>query len=218
MIIMIKKVLVLLPVLALGIFYLNNRYHTYNHVGEKRLLLLGLTFILLYGWIFLEVMMRKQRSVFQVIIQSSFYVYIFVVLTLTGYFILFREVSSQDWWHKMIVRIERKDHVNLELFKMFRIYKILSKQIVGNFVMLLPLGIFLPLLYKRISNFILVFMVSLLVSGVIELLQLVTSFRSADVDDIFLNSLGACAGFVIYKIFTFSLTSHSQTSISLANN
>ena len=218
MIIMIKKVLVLLPVLALGIFYLNNRYHTYNHVGEKRLLLLGLTFILLYGWIFLEVIMRKQRSVFQVIIQSSFYVYIFVVLTLTGYFILFREVSSQDWWHKMIVRIERKDHVNLELFKMFRIYKILSKQIVGNFVMLLPLGIFLPLLYKRISNFILVFMVSLLVSGVIELLQLVTSFRSADVDDIFLNSLGACAGFVIYKIFTFSLTSHSQTSISLANN
>ena len=218
MIIMIKKVLVLLPVLALGIFYLNNRYHTYNHVGEKRLLLLGLTFILLYGWIFLEVMMRKQRSVFQVIIQSSFYVYIFVVLTLTGYFILFREVSSQDWWHKMIVRIERKDHVNLELFKMFRIYKILSKQIVGNFIMLLPLGIFLPLLYKRISNFILVFMVSLLVSGVIELLQLVTSFRSADVDDIFLNSLGACAGFVIYKIFTFSLTSHSQTSISLANN
>ena len=218
MIIMIKKVLVLLPVLALGISYLNNHYHTYNHVGEKRLLLLGLTFILLYGWIFLEVMMRKQRSVFQVIIQSSFYVYIFVVLTLTGYFILFREVSSQDWWHKMIVRIERKDHVNLELFKMFRIYKILSKQIVGNFVMLLPLGIFLPLLYKRISNFILVFMVSLLVSGVIELLQLVTSFRSADVDDIFLNSLGACAGFVIYKIFTFSLTSHSQTSISLANN
>lgn len=218
MIIMIKKVLVLLPVLALGIFYLNNHYHTYNHVGEKRLLLLGLTFILLYGWIFLEVMMRKQRSVFQVIIQSSFYVYIFVVLTLTGYFILFREVSSQDWWHKMIVRIERKDHVNLELFKMFRIYKILSKQIVGNFIMLLPLGIFLPLLYKRISNFILVFMVSLLVSGVIELLQLVTSFRSADVDDIFLNSLGACAGFVIYKIFTFSLTSHSQTSISLANN
>lgn len=218
MIIMIKKVLVLLPVLALGIFYLNNRYHTYNHVGEKRLLLLGLTFILLYGWIFLEVIMRKQRSVFQVIIQSSFYVYIFVVLTLTGYFILFREVSSQDWWHKMIVRIERKDHVNLELFKMFRIYKILSKQIVGNFIMLLPLGIFLPLLYKRISNFILVFMVSLLVSGVIELLQLVTSFRSADVDDIFLNSLGACAGFVIYKIFTFSLTSHSQTSISLANN
>jgi len=215
---MAKKVLVILPVLALGFFYLNHHYQTYNHVGERRLLLLALTFILLYGWIFLEVIIRKQNNVFQVIIQSSFYVYIFVVLTLTGYFILFREVSSQDWWHKMIVRIERKDHVNLELFKMFRIYKIFSKQIVGNFLMLLPLGIFLPLLYKRISKFIPVFMVSLLVSAAIELLQLVTSFRSADVDDIFLNSLGACAGFVIYKIFTLSMTSSAQTSVSLANN
>jgi glycopeptide antibiotics resistance protein len=132
-----------------------------------------------------------------------------MVLTLTGYFILFREVSAHDWWHKMMVRIDRKDHVNLQLFKMFRIYKIMSRQIVGNFVMLLPLGIFLPLLYKRISGFFGVFLVSLLVSATIELLQLVTSFRSADVDDIFLNTIGACTGFLIYKFILFIINSSS---------
>lgn len=213
-----RKILVLLPVLLMGFFYLNNRYETYNRVGDKRLLLLGLTFVLLYGWIFLEVLNRRQNTFFKVITQAGFYVYIFVVLTLTGYFILFREISAHDWWHRMMVRIDRKDHVNLELFKMFKIYKLLSRQIIGNFLMLFPLGIFLPLLYKRISNFVLVLIVNLLVSGTIELLQLITSFRSTDVDDIFLNTLGACTGFVIYKIFSLGLRANSQTAVIMPVN
>jgi len=116
-----------------------------------------------------------------------------------------------------MVRIERRDHVNLQLFKMFKIYKMVSKQVVGNFVMLLPLGIFLPLLYKRIFNFFAVFLVSLLASTTIELLQLVTSFRSADVDDIFLNTMGACAGFLIYKLVSFALKSSASNQVAVVN-
>ena len=204
---LLKKFLILLPVVLLGIVYLHDHYDTYRHVRNKRLIFLALSLLLLYGWILLEVVRRKQKTIFQITTQSSFYVYIFMVLTLTGYFILFREVSSHDWRHKMIVRIDRKDHVNLQLFKMFKIYKVWSKQIVGNFIMLLPLGIFLPLLYKRISNFFLVLVVSFLVSTTIELLQLVTSFRSADVDDIFLNTLGACTGFIIYQLILLTVKS-----------
>jgi glycopeptide antibiotics resistance protein len=214
-----KKFLVILPVALLGFFYLHDHYDTYTHVRNKRLIFFALTLLLLYGWIFVEVLVRKQKNFFQVVIQASFYVFIFMVLTLTGYFILFREVSAHDWWHKMMVRIDRQDHVNFELFKMFKIYKVLSKQIAGNFVMLLPLGIFLPLLYKRISNLVLVLIVSLLVSMVIELLQLITSFRSADVDDIFLNTLGACAGFILYKIIAFIAKPASpSTSVTFANS
>jgi glycopeptide antibiotics resistance protein len=93
---------------------------------------------------------------------------------------------------------------------MFKIYKVLSKQIVGNFVMLLPLGIFLPLLYKRISNFFGILIVSLLISTTIEVLQLITSFRSADVDDIFLNTLGAGVGFLIFRLVSFAIKSTYQ--------
>jgi glycopeptide antibiotics resistance protein len=207
-----KKVLVLLPVIALGFFYLYDHYENYRHVRNKRLVFLALTLVILYGWIFIEVIVRKQKGFFQVATQASFYVFIFMVLTLTGYFILFREVSAHDWWHKMMVRIDRKDHVNLQLFKMFKIYKITSRQILGNFVMLLPLGIFLPLLYKKVSGFFGVVLISLLASTTIELLQLVTSFRSADVDDIFLNAIGACTGFLIYKFISFIIKS-SSTSV-----
>jgi glycopeptide antibiotics resistance protein len=213
-----KKIIVLLPVVLLGIFYLHDHYDVYENTRSKRLLFLALTVLFIYGWIFLEVVNRKQKGFFQIATQASFYVYIFMVLTLTGYFILFREVSAHNWWHRMMMRIDRKDHVNLELFKMFKIYKIWSKQIVGNFIMLLPLGIFLPLLYKKISNFWLVFIVSLLISALIELLQLITSLRSADVDDIFLNTLGACTGFVLYKLFTLAIKPASASVPSFLIN
>lgn len=212
-----KKCIVLFPVVLLGLFYLHDHYDTYRHVRNKRLLFLALTVSILYGWIFLEVLARKQRNFFQIATQSSFYVYIFMVLTLTGYFILFREVSAHGWWHKMMLRIDRKDHVNLELFKIFKIYKFSNTQILGNLIMLLPLGIYLPLLYKKLSNFFAVLFISLLISSLIELLQLVTSYRSADVDDVLLNTIGACAGFLIYKFISivFERGSSEKNSVLL---
>jgi len=101
---------------------------------------------------------------------------------------------------------------------MFKIYKVYSKQVLGNFIMLAPLGFFLPLLYKRISNIGVVAIVSLLVSGSIELLQLITSFRSADVDDIFLNTSGACIGFVIYRIILLILRTAGQPTVAAPAN
>lgn len=209
----LKKVFVVIPVVLLGVFYLYEHYDSYRHLGQGRLIFLILTFTILYGWIFLEVLLRKQNSFFNMATQSSFYFYIFMVLTLTGYFIIFREVSAHDWWHKMMVRIDRKDHVNFKLFKIFHIYRLLSTQIVGNFFMLFPLGIYLPLLYKRCSNLFAVFLIGMLTSTLIETLQLITRFRSADVDDVFLNTLGASAGFIFFKLIVYAF----QTSASPNN-
>ena len=195
-----KKILVLLPVCILGIVYLYDHYQTYSSVRSKRLLFLALTICLLYGWILIEVLIKKQNSLTQIALQSSFYVYIFMVLTLTGYFILFREVSANNWWENMMRRIDRKDHVNLELFTIFKIYRLSNTQIIGNFIMLMPLGFYIPLLYKKFSHFFIVLFVCFLVSFTIELLQLITSYRSADVDDILLNTAGAFAGFIVYKL------------------
>ncbi len=204
-----KKALVFLPVLLLGFFYLYDHYDTYRHVRNKRLLFLALSLFLFYGWILFEVIIRKQENYFQISIQASFFLYIFMVLALTGYFILFREVSSADWWHRMELRIDRKDRVNLELFKIFRIYKLSNTQIVGNFFLLFPWGIYLPLLYKKLSNFFLVLLTSIFVSAFIEFLQLITRRRSADVDDILLNAAGACAGYLVYRLISAVLVTSS---------
>ena len=204
-----KKTLVVLPVLLLTLLYLKDHYREeYRHAGLRRLLLFAATLLILYGWIIISVFMWKQRTAFSILLQSSFFIYVFMVLTLTGYFVLFREVSSHGWWDNMQLRIRREDHVNLTPFQIFKIYKLSDTQVVGNFIMLLPLGIYLPLLYNRLNNFFLVLLVSLLVALTIELLQLATRFRSADVDDVILNTSGAVVGFALFKLVGMFQPSH----------
>jgi glycopeptide antibiotics resistance protein len=209
-----KKLLVILPVALLTAFYLKAHYRDeYRHAATRRLVLFVLTILLLYGWMFLNVALWKQRTAFSMLAQSSFFVYVFMVLTLTGYFILFREVSTHGWWSNMEWRVQHKDHVNLKPFQVFKIYKISDIQIVGNFIMLLPLGIYLPVLYRRMNNFLHVFLVCMLASISIEVLQLATKFRSADVDDVILNTTGAVIGFGLWKLFSsFTLSAQPGKS------
>lgn len=197
----VKKLLVLLPVVVLGFFFIKAQYRGhYSHASFRRTALLFIPIVLFYGPVFFMCIQRKQESLWKMIVQSSFFVYLFMVLTLTGYFILFRELSIHGWWDNMMSRIDRRDHVNFRLFEMFRIYQLSDKQIVGNFVMLLPMGIYLPLLFKKLSGFFAVLLAGFLIATTIETLQLVTNFRSVDVDDIFLNTTGVAVGYCLYKI------------------
>jgi glycopeptide antibiotics resistance protein len=200
----LRKILVIIPVLVISLFYLRILYQEhYSGTSSKRVLGLILSVLLLYAWIILVTIRKRQENFLQVVVQSSFFVYVFAVLQLTGYFILFREISSSDWWGKMNHRIETHDHVNFKVFDTMNRYDIFSKQIIGNAIMLFPLGIFLPLLYKRLrkfSSFLIVLFISLIVSISIEILQLATNYRSTDIDDVILNTAGACAGFLFYQL------------------
>lgn len=184
--------------------YLPVLYHkNYEEASFKRITGLALSVLLLYAWIIFMTIRKKQTNFLEVLVQSSFFVYIFAVLQLTGYFILFKEVSSHGWWDKMNHRIETHDHVNFTAFKTIGIYSTFDKQVIGNFIMLFPLGIYLPLLLKglrRLSGFFAVLLTSFLVSLGIEALQLATSYRSTDIDDVILNTMGACLGFIVYQL------------------
>lgn len=212
-----KIILIILPAIVVSCFYLRMLYHeNYNHASFKRVIGLVLSVLLLYLWMIIITVRRRQDNFLFGLILASFFVYIFFVLQLTGYFILFKEISSQDWWGKMNRRIEMHDHVNFEAFKMFRIYGRFDKQIVGNFIMLLPLGIYLPLLYRKlrkVSGFFAVLFISFLVSVSIEILQLATNYRSTDVDDVILNTLGAVTGFLIYQLVRLIINPKLKTTI-----
>jgi len=204
---------VILPVVIVSLFYFRVLYHeNYSGASFKRVAGLVLSILLLFAWIIFVTVRRKQDNFLQAAVLASFFIYVFAVLQLTGYFILFKEVSSHGWWDKMNHRIETHDRVNLEPFKTIDIYQTWSKQILGNFVMLLPLGIYLPLIYKKLRrtyNFFVVLLICFLVSVGIELLQLATSYRSADIDDVILNTLGGGTGFLIYQLFKSIVTPKS---------
>jgi glycopeptide antibiotics resistance protein len=207
----LKKLIVVLPVMIVSLFYFRVLYHeSYSGASFKRIAGLVLSILLLYGWIVFVAVRRKQNNFLQTTVQASFFIYVFAVLQLTGYFILFKEISSHDWWDKMNDRIVRHDRVNLEPFKTIDIYQTFGKQVLGNFVMLLPLGIYLPLLYTRLKkaySFFAVLWICFLVSVGIELLQLATSYRSTDIDDVILNTFGGGAGFIIYLLIKTIISS-----------
>jgi glycopeptide antibiotics resistance protein len=202
----LKKLIVILPVTIAGLVYLPVLYqNSYQEASFKRMIGLALSVLLLYAWIVLMTIRKRHHDFLQVLVHSSFFVYVFAVLQLTGYFILFKEVSSYGWWDKMNQRIEAHDHVNFIAFRTIGIYDTFDKQVIGNLIMLFPLGIYLPLLLPRLrqlSGFFVVLVISFLVSLGIEILQLATSYRSTDIDDVILNTMGACLGFRIYHLST----------------
>jgi glycopeptide antibiotics resistance protein len=74
---------------------------------------------------------------------------------------------------------------------------------LGNIALFLPLGILLPLLGDRYRSLIRVVLVASCLSLSIETIQFLLRFignpRAVDIDDVILNTLGACLGFVFYK-------------------
>ena len=67
--------------------------------------------------------------------------------------------------------------------------------LLGNLVGLVPLGFFLPMLFSRQRSFKVFLITVVLALTGLELLQLMTLRGSFDIDDIILNTAGACLGF-----------------------
>lgn len=76
------------------------------------------------------------------------------------------------------------------------------KNLLGNVVLFIPLGLLLPALWQRQRRFRLFFATVCGSIILVELLQLFTTLGSLDVDDLILNVLGASIGFWIFKICT----------------
>jgi glycopeptide antibiotics resistance protein len=68
-------------------------------------------------------------------------------------------------------------------------------QAVGNLLLLLPVGLFGPIALPWLSRWWRVLLVAAVISASIELAQLFIPERSADVDDVMFNTVGALLGY-----------------------
>ena len=72
--------------------------------------------------------------------------------------------------------------------------------LLGNIVMFVPLGFFLPATNKKTKNY-LIFLLSVIVTiTLVEVIQLFTLLGSCDIDDLIFNTLGATIGYLIFLI------------------
>lgn len=75
------------------------------------------------------------------------------------------------------------------------------RQLVGNLLLLLPVGLLGPIAFPAMSGWIRVFLVALVLSLAIEFAQLWIPNRMADIDDVLLNVAGAMLGYTILSIW-----------------
>lgn len=75
------------------------------------------------------------------------------------------------------------------------------RNLIGNILVFMPLGFFIPLLFDKFNNLKKVLKVGCLSSLAIELCQLFVGGNVCDIDDVIYNTLGALAGFICYKTF-----------------
>lgn len=115
-----------------------------------------------------------------------FEIYIFIVLWLT--------LIDREWGERRYMLVPFWEYANV--FKgIDRGYYI--KQILGNLVMLMPLGIMLPIVKNvKLKH---VFMTALCFSAGIEITQFITGRGLMEFDDVFNNTVGAVVGFGIYR-------------------
>ena len=73
--------------------------------------------------------------------------------------------------------------------------------VIGNIVVFMPIGMFLPSLFSRCRNIFFTTILTLEISLCVELVQLLTKVGSFDVDDLLLNTIGGVCGYLVYMIY-----------------
>lgn len=149
--------------------------------------------------------MDKKTNGFKLFIWVVFVVYIFALI----YVVVFKNGLALHFYeyfkiHKMTFK-QKLAGANFIPFKTITYYlsgeqglRYAIRNVAGNIIVFLPMGFLLPMLlvkYKRICTFLIAF----LCSFSIETVQLVFSLGSCDVDDIILNLIGTCIGFMLYN-------------------
>jgi glycopeptide antibiotics resistance protein len=73
-------------------------------------------------------------------------------------------------------------------------------QAIGNLLLLLPVGLFGPIAMPWMDRWSRVLLSAIVLSTCIEAAQLAIPDRSADVDDVLLNALGAMLGYLLLRV------------------
>lgn len=155
---------------------------------------------------FLLFLKYRKTNIKKLIFISIFYFYIISLLAVTIFPIPIQWLKEiKDFWDNTnnfvpfasIFGILSNN--NLDLF-------VKVKQILGNIILFIPMGFFIPLIWEKI-NFKKALIFGVLISFLIEFTQFTISlilwfsYKVTDIDDIILNTLGFIVGFILYKNF-----------------
>ncbi|MEO6229484.1 MAG: VanZ family protein [Ferruginibacter sp.] len=103
----------------------------------------------------------------------------------------------------------------------YEVTEIVLENLLGNILLFIPMGFFIPLLFPTYGSIKKILIICVLFSFLIELTQFLMYWygtnRTADIDDIILNTLGGFLGFVIYRKFFKNLQAKFELYKNIKN-
>ena len=131
---------------------------------------------------------------------------LFVVYAAVMLWLLFdreRSLYELDYWSQV------QQNMNLEPFHTIKLFwNVLDREeyrlvaiinLGGNVGMFIPMGFFLPTIWKSMRKWWKTWLATLLIMLAVELTQLLTLRGTFDVDDLILNLLGAAIGYCVFR-------------------
>lgn len=124
-------------------------------------------------------------------------------LVLLTYFLFFAEEMGRS------PDMRAEYAYNLVLFKEIRRFimyrdilgwRAVIMNIAGNMVAFMPFGFFLPEIWDQVNRWYTTTLLGFVFSLFIETTQLISRVGSFDVDDLLLNTLGALAGYIAFRL------------------
>ncbi|MCI8370813.1 MAG: VanZ family protein [Lachnospiraceae bacterium] len=139
--------------------------------------------------------MNRRRSKKRVVITLLFILYMILFL----FAVLIMDRSIKDEYQYNLVLFD-------EIKRYFRYRELVGnwiflRNILGNVVGFIPLGMFWPYVFPKMKNPVLVTLVCFECSLVIEVIQLTFKIGSFDVDDLLLNTVGGILGCITYYVW-----------------
>lgn len=122
----------------------------------------------------------KKESLQRILIVFIFCYYIIGIFTMTG-------INSFDEFSPRLVLIPFIDMIRGPV------------DTILNIILFIPLGFFIPLLYKKFNDVKKIGVVGFILSLLIEFVQMF-GMGATDINDLITNTIGACIGYFIYKI------------------
>lgn len=189
---------------------LTSRLYIYTHI---RLILVLISSLLIYtaGYILVK-KLNHNKKILKINLIIYFIIYTITIITLT----LFDEIFGRNGivlvnWNRGLLNNYLNNSFNIIPFDTIKLFingyrngvvtqKDFLINIYGNFVVFMPYGLFIPLIFKRINKYykFLIFITIFVI--MIELLQFLTLSGSCDIDDLILNVMGASIIYFICKI------------------
>ncbi|MEG2935567.1 MAG: VanZ family protein [Clostridium sp.] len=131
--------------------------------------------------------------------QHYFFGYLFILYLMISLKEVVGFPSIQEWQHlanlnKPIFNAE----LNLVPFK-----DGLEISAILNVIFFMPFGFLLPTLWRRFRSFLPTLYYGLVFSFIIELSQLFVPYRSTDINDLIMNTLGAVLGWIVFSLLRF---------------